>query len=421
MEIEAKFLVPERNLFDKLMRISSIKNYNITEPVENKFHDTYLDTLDMVIYASDFSFRCRERKGKVIYTLKSLKSSDPVLHMREENELVLPEKISFEKPGKNAEEKAFLKKITAMTGSGNLFPLFSVEHKRTDLQVFDEERHIAEVSFDDVVIVCDDNEKSYLELEIELMTDGREDELLQIASYFRDEIGLIAGSSSKFDNGMELLRENIRKNASILDYDVSSESSNIRSSPIREMFEEFNIEQDHARKVAENSLILFDSLKPVHHLRDELRHTLKVGALVHDIGVMTDAKNHHKAGRDILLEICPEELPWPLCLLLPWMAFLHKKKITEKKLRKLLLKKKISLIPSKMQDDIFKISAILRIADALDYSRSDTLITDIKISDNEIIVTLNGPGSEMDAQRADEKADMWRLIFKKDILFGSDH
>ncbi len=417
MEIEAKFLVSGRDIFDELMHTDSIYDFSIMDKVEKEFRDTYLDTVDMAIYASGFSFRSREKADSVVYTLKSLESSDAFIHMREETELVMPEKL----PVRKWEKSAFKNRISGMIGSGRLYSLFTVQHKRTDLQVYDEHRHIAELSFDDVTIDSGGTEKSYLELEVELMVDGTEAELNRIASFFKDEAGLTAGSGSKFVNGLELVMDDIRKDAQVLDYGLVSDGSKISFSSIRDIFEECNVEQDHARKVAENSLTLFDSLKKVHLLRDELRHTMKIAALVHDIGVMTDVKTHHKVGRDILFEMCPEELPWPLCVFLPWTTFLHKKRIDEQKLQKLSLKKKFSALPAKMQEDILRMSAILRIADALDYSRLDTQIVSIDISDNDIIVKLKGPGAESDSDRADTKADLWRLIFEKGISFRKYH
>ncbi len=417
MEIEAKFLVSERDTFDELMSISSIAGFSISDPVPKEFRDTYLDTLDMAIYASGFSFRCREKKDKVVYTLKSLKSASSLIHIREETEFTVLKKL----PVKEWDECDLKKRILDIIGSGSLFPLFTVEHKRTDFQAYDKERHILELSFDDVIVACDENRKSYLELEVELMGDGTEAELHQVASFFRDDVGLLVGTSSKFDNGFALFMENIRNDAQIMDYGIIPKDKQIVYSPLRDMFEEYNIEQEHARKVAENSLQLFDALKSIHNLDDNLRQTLRFAALVHDIGVMTDMKTHHKVGRDILLDSCPEELPYPLCLFLPWTTFLHKKRIDKNKLLKLSAKKKFSRLTAEMQDDILKMAAILRIADALDLSRMNSMITGIDLQKEDIIIKVQGSGAEVDVDRADTKADMWRLLFERDIYFREDY
>ncbi|WP_340820734.1 CYTH domain-containing protein [Methanolobus sp. WCC4] len=417
MEIEAKFIVSERDLFDSLMNIDQIEGFDVQDAVVKEFRDTYLDTVDMAIYGSGFSFRCREKPGKVVYTIKSLKSSGSLIHMREEVEFSMPEKL----PVRQWDNCVLRKRVLEMIGSGELYPLFTVEHKRTDLKVMGPTGQIAELSFDDVTIACDDNEKSYLELEVELMGEGKEEVLHRIAEFFRDEIGLTVGSSSKFDNGFELYMENIRRDAERYDCGEIPETKDITFLPLREMFDEYNVEQDHARKVTENSLILFDALKPIHGLDDGLRQTMRFAALVHDIGVMTDAKTHHKVGRDILLSSCPEELPCPLCLFLPWTTFLHKKRIDRNKLLKLAQKNKFASLPLKMQDDILKMASILRMADGMDISRMNTRIVEIDLDKEDIVVRLHGRAAGVDADRADTKADLWRLLFEKDIYFREDY
>ncbi|SDF29470.1 exopolyphosphatase / guanosine-5'-triphosphate,3'-diphosphate pyrophosphatase [Methanolobus vulcani] len=417
MEIEAKFLISERDTFEKLKGIETVTGFNPKKPVDKDFTDTYLDTMDMAIYASGFSFRCREKGSKVTYTLKSLSTSSSLVHMREEVEFTLTEKL----PVKDWDNCVLRKRVIDIIGSGELFPLFTVTHKRTDILLSRDQRNVAEMSFDDVVLTCEKSEKSYLELEVELTGDGTEAEMNQIAEYFRDDRGLTPGSNSKFDNGLELFMENVRKNASILNYDINIGSKNTKYSPLQDMIEEYGIEREHARRVAENSYRLFKDLKNIHHVRNELIHTLRIASVVHDIGVMTNVKNHHKAGRDILSETCPDELPYPLCAFLPWMTFLHKKRIDRKKLDKLSLKKKFLSLPSQMQDDILKLAAILRMADALDYSRMESRISEIDLSKEDIIVKIAGKGASIDADRADTKADLWRLLFEKDIYFREDY
>lgn len=132
-----------------------------------------------------------------------------------------------------------------MTGSGELFPLFTVTHKRTDFLLGTGQRNVAELSFDDVILKCEKSKKSYLELEVELTGDGTESELNQIAEYLRDEEGLTPGSSSKFDNGLKLFMKNVRKNASILNYNIDAENRTVKYSPLQEIIEEYGIEREH--------------------------------------------------------------------------------------------------------------------------------------------------------------------------------
>ena len=412
MEIEAKFLVQDREVFGRLAGLTSIASFGIGSFSESVFTDTYLDTLDMAVYCAGYSFRCREKPGKVTYTFKSLDSTCSPVSRREEIETSFPEKRAVEE----LEDGTLKQMLSRIAGSGRLFPLFEVDHKRKISMITSSSGEIAEISLDDVTIACEGNRRSYLEVELELRG-GTEEELDLLVSAMREDFGLTPGSSCKFDNGMELLLENIRAAVAGSDYKVISVKKGSKPLPLKEMFEEYDVERAHARKVAENALELFDSLAPVHGLGPHLRTVMRMAALVHDVGFTTDMKDHHKEGRNILMAYPPAELPFPLHMMLPWTTFLHKKRIDGAKLEKLQTKKEFAAMPAQMQHDTLKMAAILRIADGLDYSRMNSRISAIDLQQDRAVIELQGPGARTDADRADTKCDMWRLLFKTDLQF----
>ncbi|MGD0304761.1 MAG: HD domain-containing protein [Candidatus Acidiferrales bacterium] len=53
---------------------------------------------------------------------------------------------------------------------------------------------------------------------------------------------------------------------------------------------------EHADQVARLALSLFDQLRPIHEMGAELRLTLEIGALLHDIGHFINRKSHHRHG-----------------------------------------------------------------------------------------------------------------------------
>jgi exopolyphosphatase/guanosine-5'-triphosphate,3'-diphosphate pyrophosphatase len=367
----------------------------------------------MAIYSSGYSFRYREKPGKVTYTFKSLDSTCSPVSRREETEVSFPEKKTFEE----LEDGKLKQMLSRIAGSGRLFPLFEVAHRRKTSMINADSMEIVEISLDDVTVTCEGNRKSYLEVELELRG-GTEEELDLLISAMREDFGLTPGSSCKFDNGMELLRENTLKDVEKANYGAISVKKESKPLPLKEMFEEYDVERAHARKVAENALELFDSLAPVHGLGPHLRTVMRIAALVHDVGFTTDMKDHHKEGRNILMTHPPAELPFPLHMMLPWTTFLHKKRIDGAKLEKLKTRKEFAAMPAQMQHDTLKMAAILRIADGLDYSRMDSRITAIDLQQDRAVIELKGPGTRTDADRADTKCDMWRLLFKTDLQFG---
>jgi exopolyphosphatase/pppGpp-phosphohydrolase len=174
-------------------------------------------------------------------------------------------------------------------------------------------------------------------------------------------------------------------------------------------------ERAHARKVTENALKLFDDLKEVHGLGDEYRQVIWIASLVHDVGVYTDVDDHHKAGRDILMHSPPSELPakfWPVAV---WTTFLHKKKMTKDKLDKLQFKS-FGRLPVQLQQNILKLAALIRIADGLDYSRMDSRLESVIIEGTKVLILVQGPGSHADVGRADEKSDLWSILYDHKLV-----
>src|SRR5437763_397449 len=60
-------------------------------------------------------------------------------------------------------------------------------------------------------------------------------------------------------------------------------------------------DQRHAEHVRELSIMLFDSLQPVHHLPAESRVLLEAAALLHDVGHAVSHRGHHKHGEYLTL------------------------------------------------------------------------------------------------------------------------
>ncbi len=182
------------------------------------------------------------------------------------------------------------------------------------------------------------------------------------------------------------------------------------------LYHRYGIERSHADNVARNVLELFDILAPVHGLGPEFRKLVEIAALVHDAGVTTDLENHHKAGRDILLLHPPANLPEKLWQVVAWTAFLHKKNIGEKKLRKL-NEKEFGNMPEDLQALTLKVAALVRLADALDYSRMESRLGKVTFGKESIRFEIKGNGAAIDAERMRKKGDLWHLLYNTKLDF----
>lgn len=182
------------------------------------------------------------------------------------------------------------------------------------------------------------------------------------------------------------------------------------------LIKENKVDRVHALKVAENILILFDSLQEVHNMRHNYRNILWISALMHDIGVNTDSENHHKVGRDILIQNPSKEMDNESWLMVAWIVYLHKKKITPQRIEKFGIKT-ASIFSHQLILNTLRLAALLRIADGLDYSRMCSTIDNIVIDKKEITLYLKGLEAQLDIKRAEIKSDLWNFTYDHHIKF----
>lgn len=62
----------------------------------------------------------------------------------------------------------------------------------------------------------------------------------------------------------------------------------------------FGYDEAHAEQVASLALSLFDQLRPLHEMGADLRLTLEMGAMLHDVGYYVHRKSHHRHGEYLI-------------------------------------------------------------------------------------------------------------------------
>lgn len=186
--------------------------------------------------------------------------------------------------------------------------------------------------------------------------------------------------------------------------------------PLEDLYYIYEIERSHANNVARNALELFDILNSIHRLSPEMRNLVEIAALVHDAGVTADLENHHKAGRNILLLHPPLEVPERLRPVVAWTAFLHKKSVGKEKIEKL-KGKDFGKMPEDLQNLTLKVAALVRLADALDYSRMESRLGKVTFGKQSIRFEIEGQGAVIDAERMAKKGDLWHLLYNTRLEF----
>jgi len=184
---------------------------------------------------------------------------------------------------------------------------------------------------------------------------------------------------------------------------------------IEELCRRYEVDMAHARHVAEMALVLFDLTAEVHGLPPGRRDLVETAAILHNVGLASYPEPHHTAGRDIILEHRLAELGEVEQQMVACTTALHRKRFKPKRLKK---ESSFATLPAGVQSDALAMAALIRIADGLDYSQSQTTaLGEVQRSPQAIEVPVTGLHASEDAARAQEKADMWHHLFDVQLLF----
>jgi len=163
------------------------------------------------------------------------------------------------------------------------------------------------------------------------------------------------------------------------------------------------------------ALALFDMTAEVHGLPPERRDLLETAAILHNVGFAFHPEKHHTAGRDIILEHQLAELGEVEQQLVACTTAFHRKRFKPRRLKK---EPSFIALPAEVQDDVLAMAALVRMADGLDYSQSQTsALGEAQRSPQAIEVPVTGFYAGEDAARAQEKADMWHHLFDGQLRF----
>ena len=188
--------------------------------------------------------------------------------------------------------------------------------------------------------------------------------------------------------------------------------------PLKTLFKRFLVDRDHACAVQDYAVRLFDDLMGIHGLPAERRSLLETAAMVHNIGRASNPDKHHTAGRDILLSYPPEELNGDERLMVALTTYLHSRQLTSKKVDRKTSKRFFGGLSKGARDEALALSALLRIADGLDYSQTQSSkLREVAERPGMVEFEVTGPYAAIDAARAEEKSDLWTLLFERQLRF----
>jgi inorganic triphosphatase YgiF len=214
MEVEAKFSLPDIESLHRLEAATRLAGFRLARGQRKAVRDTYMDTADRKILAGGFSCRFRMENEGIRVTLKGIGGASGAIHKREETEILLPAII----PPEKWEDSPLRSQVLQLTCGEPILTLFELDQMRSAKPVRFQGETIAELSLDEVHVVSGDMEQAYYELEVELTSHGKEEQLTKIADYLEQKWRLHAEPLSKFERALNPL--DLKSEYKLLDVQV---------------------------------------------------------------------------------------------------------------------------------------------------------------------------------------------------------
>ncbi|HLQ78220.1 MAG TPA: Ppx/GppA phosphatase family protein [Terriglobia bacterium] len=186
------------------------------------------------------------------------------------------------------------------------------------------------------------------------------------------------------------------------------------SQSVEEVGEKYNYDKTHSQQVSRLSLSLFEQMRDLHGLPDRYSSILHAAAMLHDIGLFIAYSKHHKHSYYLIKSSGPSSFDAIELDIIANIARYHRK--SHPSPRHL----PFGQLSSTQQDVVRKLSAILRVADALDYGRQSKIreIQCKKKPSGILAIRLGGNGDMTDEIRAaTEKAGLLGEVYGLEVRF----
>ena len=204
IEVEAKFLCPDEFGLGDLLVALSIMNFKYTKENPCFQTDVYLDTSDYTLLNSNAALRIRQRGEKYVGTYKTTEKQQDTIFERREFEWKLS---NNEARLWNEEKKPTIPPVVVeklhLQGQ-TLRKVLVAETQRYTATVVGSAGFKAEMSLDEVTFRGHKGQKTYREIEVELLI-GQFEQLKQFTSSLQNQLKLQPAIDSKYKKGMILV------------------------------------------------------------------------------------------------------------------------------------------------------------------------------------------------------------------------
>jgi exopolyphosphatase/guanosine-5'-triphosphate,3'-diphosphate pyrophosphatase len=177
----------------------------------------------------------------------------------------------------------------------------------------------------------------------------------------------------------------------------------------------YGFDLEHTENVKKNALLFFDKLKRYYDFAPRSRICLEVAAILHDIGRFVDIQSHHKHSYYLIMHSQLPGLSASEQRIVATVSRYHRKappKPSHAEYVALSADEKVAVL---------KLAAILRVADALDRSRSRIGKLKLQIRGDELLIlTPNADLLELEKLYLEFKGDLFLEVFGLKLKIESD-
>jgi exopolyphosphatase/guanosine-5'-triphosphate,3'-diphosphate pyrophosphatase len=174
----------------------------------------------------------------------------------------------------------------------------------------------------------------------------------------------------------------------------------------------------HARQVERLSVQLFEATHPLHQLDEHALRLLERAAFLHNAGMMIEVRRHHKHSFRLINETKLPDFSDEERFEIACIARYHRRALPSTS------HEEFAALSRHARQRVSTLSALLRIADALDYSHDGRVlhldgVKELSDKKNWVVSLWTRPLADLDTEleHAYEKADLFEKVFKLKLQF----
>jgi len=172
----------------------------------------------------------------------------------------------------------------------------------------------------------------------------------------------------------------------------------------------------HARQVERLAIEIFGATRALHKLDEAAKRLLARAAFLHNTGMLVEVRAHHKHSYRLIKDAPLPDFTEKERLEIACIARYHRRALPS------VSHEEFAALGRAARRRVSTLAALLRIADALDFSHDGRVLhlstqEDLSNIDTWTIVVQVRPLADLDAEmeHANEKADLFEVVFKRKL------